>query len=132
MSTTRTITSALSIARLARSTPFAFDGVCGLSQTRGVGDPKRNASQACEFLDRISRGSRTGTHDSPIESQQAVEEAGFSGIRRAAKDQADSFAQNSAFIRGREQAFDPATEMSISASNLSPVCGSMPSSGKSM
>ena len=109
---------------------LALDGVCGLSQAGGIGYPKRNASQAGEFLDRIPRGPRTGTHDGPIEAKQSVEEARLSGIRLAAKDQADSLAQDPTFIRRCEQALDPAKDDMISASNLSPVCGSIPLVGE--
>ena len=75
MSAIRTITSALSMARLCALHALALDGVCGLSQAGGIGYPKRNASQAGEFLDRIPSGPRTGTHDGAIKAEQSVEEA---------------------------------------------------------
>ena len=78
---------------------LAFDGVCGLSETGGIGDPERNPPQAGEFLDRIAGGARSGADDRPFEPKEPVEKAGFSGIWLAAENETDAFAEDSAFVR---------------------------------
>ena len=89
--------------------PFAFEGVFGFTQSCSVRDPEGNPPQACEFLDCVAGGSRGGAHDGPIEPKKPVEKAGFSGIRWAAENQADPFAEDTALLGSRQQGFDPAT-----------------------
>ena len=72
---------------------FALDFVAALAQAGGVGEGDRPARQVEADLDDVAGGAGAGRDDGRLPSGQAIEKAGFSGVRRAYDSDAKALAQ---------------------------------------
>ena len=105
--------------------PLAFDGVFGFAQACGVRDPKGNPPQACE-VPRLCRGWFPGWRSRwPDQKPRSrLRRLDFPAFGCAAKNQADSFAEDPALLGSREQAFRSGNGFGGSRrASCSPVAG---------
>ena len=101
----------------------AFDVVTGLTQTRSIHKPQRNAMDLDNLLDRVAGGTRSGADNGTLKAKQDIQQAAFTNIRSTRNDCPRTMTQNAALL-GRGDEFLRTPEHSIDApKQISPSFG---------
>jgi hypothetical protein len=81
----------------------ALDGILRIAKAGGIHEAQRNAMHLDDFLDRIPRGARGGTHDGTLKAEQEIEQTAFAHIRCSGDHRAGTVTQDATLLGGGEE-----------------------------
>lgn len=81
----------------------ALDGILRIAKAGSIHEAQRNAMHLDDFLDRIPRGARCGTHDRTLKAEQEIEQTAFAHIRCFGASRAGTVTQDATLLGGGEE-----------------------------
>ena len=85
---------------------FLFDFTRRIPQSSGIDQMKRITMKNDRFFNGITGGSGMGGDNGAVAASQIIQEGGFADIGSTGDDDAGAFAEDTAFLPGRQKSLD--------------------------